>query len=332
MKLYKQVLTNFSNQLGKPFEKATEEDILRHNEGKSQSTKNYRIVVLRDFYRWHLNLDDHKPLPKFIRRIKPRKIKKNDIKYRQRVISEEEFQRLLDFATSQIHKAGIELLWATGGRKEAIQTIQSDGVTYDGEYTRITFVKDKTTEREYPYPGRLKHLLLWAEELQPFKGQKGKPLFAVSQHIRDKAGNIIETRYKQVHDQYLYIVIKRLCKRAGLRHIRTHDFRHTWITNQLKNGMPITHICSLAGLEKNSDVLKIYDHNKTKDYEEWMKDKKSEIKPTYELLEKQKETLEKKHEKKIEALKEVLQIVTDNMSGLANADLRKDLKDILAQI
>ena len=47
--------------------------------------------------------------------------------------------------------------------------------------------------------------------------------------------------------------------RAGIRHIKPHDFRHTWITNRLKE-MPEALVKKQAGLTKSSRMLEVYSH------------------------------------------------------------------------
>ena len=311
--LYRENLGYLQKQLGdRSFKQATENDILSILKDKAPATRNNRVVIYRDFYRWCFNVKDHQPLPDCITRIKPVKIQIDDIKYRDRIITEEEYQKLLSYADKPIYKAILELLWIAGGRAVASQSIYSNGVWYDGEYTHVVLPQSKSATREIIHPDRAEHLLLWSEELQPFKEQKRKPLFAV----RKKGTG--EEEYQQVNSQYTGNFLRRLCIKAHMRHLKPHDFRHTHITKMLKDGVPETHVKTLAGFSKSTEMLKIYDHNRLKDYEDWLKDKKKESKPTYQLLEKQKKTLEEKHEKEISHLKEQVELMNNAL---------KDIKD-----
>lgn len=302
LKLYRVNLQYLEKALGnKSFKDATENDILETIKNKSPATKNNRLIVYRDFYRWLFNLDRQEPLPQFLKRLNLVRISKDDIEYRQKIISEAEYNKLLDFAFNPMYKAIIETLWITGGRKGAVQSIKSDGVSYDGKYTRIILWTSKTETREVIYPDRAEHLLLWAESLQPFRGEKGKPLFATKKNGADGEN------YKQINDQFAYNFLQRIAKNAGIRSIRPHDFRHTKISAMLKDGVPETHVKTLLGFTKNTDMLRIYDHNRLKDYEEWMMDHETDSKPTYQLLEKQKKTLEEKHDKEINKLQETME-------------------------
>jgi len=303
LKLYEMNLSFLIKELkGRSFKEATEQDILNIIKGKKPATKNSRLITYRDFYRWLYKLDEHQPLPKFIRRLKPGKIRCDDIEYREKVISENDYEKLLNYAKDPMQKAILEAFWITGGRRMAVQTIKSDGVWYDGEFTHVILWTSKSIAREVIYENRAEHLLLWSESLQPFKGKKGKPLFVVRKKGIDRE------EYKQINDQYTYVFLNRLAKRAGInRKMTAHDFRHSRCTKMLKDGVPETHVKTLLGFEKNTAMLRIYDHNKLKDYEEWLEDKKQGSKPTYQLLEKQKKTLEEKHEKEISNLQQEMQ-------------------------
>jgi len=304
LKKYEVDLTRVSKFINKDFKKATEKDILDFLKVYQQATRNGFITELRCFYRYLYNLEENERLPDCIRRIKTSIIKKDDIKYRERVINIEEYDKLLKYANQPIHKAIIETLWITGGRRNAIQSIKSDGVFYDGEFTHVILSESKTETREFIHEDRAEHLLLWVEEMQPFKGKEGKPLFAVKvKGTKDE--------FKQVNQKYANKFLKRICKKIPdiKRKITPHDFRHTKCTNMLKEGIPETHVKTLLGFTKNTDMLKIYDHNRLKDYEEWLKDRKKETKPLYETLEKKNEILEEKYQKEIDYLKEQMEFL-----------------------
>ena len=111
-------------------------------------------------------------------------------------------------------------------------------------------------------------------------------------------------------ERWIHISYKEFLKFfASKEKITPHDFRHTCITNHCKNGTPETHIKSIMGLKKNTEVLRIYDHNKTKAYEEYLRKKGLETKPTYELLVEQKKTLEEKHQKQIDGIMKMMEIL-----------------------
>jgi site-specific recombinase XerD len=307
--LYQVSLEYLAADLKKPFKQATEDDILSHLEKYKQRTKNRHIILFRDFYRWLYNLDEGEKLPDCIRKIKPRTIDIDDMKYAEKIITPEEYHLLLDHCNKPMQKAILEALWSFGARKEEIEMMRVGDVSYDGKDTKAVLRVSKTETREVIIENRAEHLLKWVESLCPYYGQKDKPLFVV------KWGG----EYKQIGLNYAWDLLDDLCTKAKMRHIKPHDFRHTCTTNHLKNGTPETHIKTLMGWKKNSNMLRVYDHNKIKDYKEWLDRKRSQTKPTYELLAKQKEELETSHEKQLQALNERLKRNEDSMSQLLEA-------------
>ena len=221
----------------------------------------------------------------------------------------------------------METLYLFGVRESELLSMNAKDVEYDGVFTRITVRDSKTKPREVIHKGRCDYLMSYFENYQIYKNNPKAPLWS------NQNGN-------RMTDAGMLYLIRSATKKADIkRKITPHDFRHTSISNDKAKGVPNTHIETKHGLTHGTAMWRIYDHNKNTHYEKYLKEKEGETKPTYELLEKQKETLEKKHEveitdqkRQIEALKEVLQVVADNMSGLANANLRKNLKEILDQI
>lgn len=179
----------------------------------------------------------------------------------------------------------------------------------DGEFTRITARKSKTKPRDVVYKGRLDHLMTYVESYQPYKGQKGKPLWVGRGGERFSKRGVLN-------------MVERVSKYAGLeRRVNNHDFRHSSITNDLKNGVPTTHVETKHGLVHGSLVIQRYDHNKTKQFEDWLKNNRGRQEAdTYEALKIQKETIEKQHQKEIdnmkqqiEAMQQALKKITDSM-------------------
>ena len=297
-----QPLSNSMNH--KSFKETTREDIENYlmtgqkkNEYK-QSSKNSKIPILRDFYRWLFDLEEYDPLPDCIRKIKPRFFEKDPIKEAEKVISPEEYAILMENASKPIHRAILEAFWITGGRKEEIQTIRVGDVTFDGKYTRVIVRISKTKSREVIYPGRAEHLLKWSETLCPYVGQKNMPLFVVNH-----AGK----GYTHINRSYAWDVVNSLAKKVGIKHINVHAFRHTRASKLLADGVPETNIKTLMGWSKSSQMLKIYDHNGIKEVEEHFNERNTRVKPTYDLLEKQKQELETKHEQEIARVKAELE-------------------------
>lgn len=296
IRVYRLNLEYLDKAIKKPYKEMTREDIEDFLDGYKQSSKNTSILLFRDFFRWLYNLEDDEPLPDVIRKIKPRNIERDDVAYAERVITEEEYTLLLDNCNKPMHKAILEAFWITGGRKGEIQTILVKDVSYDGNDTKVVIRESKSKTRVVVNPGRAEHLMKWKESLCPVRENPDAPLFVT----------LWNGANKPLGRCFTWELVDGLCKKAKLRGICVHDFRHTYATRLLKQGVPDTHIKTLLGWAKNSNMLKVYDHNSIKDYQEWLDKRRVTTPPTFELLRKQKDELESKHEKQIQNLNERL--------------------------
>ena len=311
--VYRMDLSALDKKIKKPFKQMKQEDIEYFLDEYKQGTKNHYIPLFRAFFRWLYTLEEDDTLPDVIRRIKPRAIKKDEIAFSERVITPEEYNAIIEGCNKPMHRALIESLWISGARKEEIQNIQVGDVSYDGHYTTIKLRVSKTNTREVIHPGRAEHLLKWRETLSPFHDKPDELLFQT----------YLEGKYKPIDTSYTWEVLDAVCKRLHMRHVKVHDFRHTRATMLLREGIPDTHVKTLLGWTKNSSMLRVYDHNKIKDVKEWMDRKNRNIKPTYELLEKQKNELETKHERELQALKKQVTGIEQEMRKLLRESDKK---------
>ena len=313
------ILQTLDKKLNKPFKKATEEDLREYFKGYKESSRDSRINHLKIFYRWLFNLEKGDRLPDCIRNIRPTpyRIKRGrgDIELREHRITPNEYQRIIDCANTQMHKALLETLYHYGPRISELLSMNANDACYDGTITKVTFRESKTQARDAVYNGRLNYLMTWVESYQPFKGMKDKPLW-----VDHRTNN----RYAK---RSALGVLHRICQRAGISRKKLHDFRHSSISNDRDAGIPITHIETNHGLTHGSLMMKIYDHNKTSDYEEYLKKKNNETPATYEALRKQKQTLEEKHEKEIVNLKIAGTILYDAVKLMLDETMQEVLKN-----
>ena len=301
------ILTKFSNHLNKPFKEAAEKDVLEFLIMYKDSTRDNIIATLRKFYKKLFDLDNGDKLPKCIRNIRPvGKKKRDDINYRERVITEDEYQRLLDHARTPMHKAMIETLYLFGVRASELLSMNATDAVYDGEFTKITVRESKTKTREVPYRGRANLLMAYVESYQPFKGQKGKPLWVGQNNGKFSQRGMLN-------------LMERTSRYAGLdRRVNNHDFRHTSISRDRANGVPDTFIEIKHGLVHGSLMMSVYDHNKTKGYEEYLQGKGGKTEQTYETLKQQKEQLEQEKDNEISQLKSKVDMMTNMMQQITD--------------
>jgi len=313
------ILETLDKKINKPFKKTTQQDILTYLNDYKPNSRDSRINHLKIFYRWLFNLEKEDKLPDCIRNIRPTPYRlkriKGDVAIKDRRITLNEYHKMLDYANTVMHKALIETLYHFGPRISELLSMNSNDVIYDGEITKVTFRESKTQARDAVYYGRLNHLMNWVESYQPFKGEKYKPLWV--DHRTNK-------RYCK---RSALGLVHRICKRAGIQRRKLHDFRHSSISNDRDNGISITHIETNHGLVHGSLMMKIYDHNKTIDYVEYLRKKNNETPATYESLEKQKELLEEKHEKEIQSLKLLGRILFDTVNTIIDETMLETIKN-----
>jgi len=331
-----QVLRSYLSKLKtKPLEKTKEQDIINYLSKFNETTFSPRLSIIRKFYRYTLKIDDN-TLPPFLKRIKLKsnlKIRrKREILYREKLVSDEKYHQLIDHAKTYQHKAIIETFKLFGLRNSELRNMKINGVTYNNGLTKITIPKSKTTPRESIYDGRAEHLLTWIENYHPNRIDKNSYVFT-------------SINNKQYTSPGIYLILRRTAELAKLKPIKPHDLRHTYITNARKNGIPDTHIENNTGLIQHSDMIKVYDHNQIKDYEEWLIQRQQDTKPTYESLKKQKQELETKQQKEIEELKKKMVTIDDiapliielfkkagkNIEDIKQENLYKNLKFLKEQ-
>lgn len=75
-------------------------------------------------------------------------------------------------------------------------------------------------------------------------------------------GDDVPITYHQI-----YIRNNNYCKKAGLRHIRIHDFRHSCASALISAAAPITAVSNYLGHSETTETLETYTHLVKKDYE-----------------------------------------------------------------
>lgn len=313
----KPTLNKFLREIQKPIKKITETDIINFLNNYKSSTRNSLLSSLRNFLQWHYNLDKKDKLPDCIKRIqfigKKQEHRNGEfLKKRERIVHPNEYIKLIETATDIKHKAIIETLYLYGIRVSEMLSMTSDGIKEQDGLTVITVWKSKTQARDVPINEYPQYLLEWYHTYQPFRNQKDKPLW-----VSNYSGNINQTIKKNSINRLL----ERLTKRASMeKHISPHDFRHTSISRDLVNGMPQTLIETKYGLIHGTRQLQVYDHNQTKELEEYLTKQPIDNPETYQSLKKVKETLEQKHENEIDDLKEEIK------------NMKKDLETYSAMV
>ncbi len=309
-------LGKFLRYLNKNPKLATEKDIKNYLTGYKPSTQKNLIAVLKPFYRWLLKKDN----PDCVKNFK-RKIKHDDIQYRERVITDLEYDRILKCASNPRDRAIIETLYLFGVRVSELLSMQSHTTVYDGELTKITIEDSKSKERDVYIKGRASYLMEYVESFQPFRNIANKPLWVGYKNNRLNRVSVLD-------------MIKSCTKKAGIdRKITVHDFRHTSISHDRDMGMPSSHIETKHGLRHGSPMVGYYDHNKEGQFKEYLKNRNEEVEPTYEVLKQKTEEIQElktqlaEHQKFINAFKKM----TESYHSLPD-DVKKELEKKAKQV
>jgi site-specific recombinase XerD len=301
------ILGNFEKHINKSFKQATEEDtrsfIARYENTVSKDTVK---TVLRVFFSWIYDLDNGDDLPECVRWIKFRtrrqKNREENIDYRDYIITEEEYQKLIFVASDIRHKAVLETLWIFGPRKSELCSMNANDIEDTGDSIIVTFRESKTKKRRVPCIEYPQYLLQWYDT-HPYKNQKGKPLWL--SRNRNKKYDMQRMKPDSINK-----LLKRLQKYAGIerKRLAPHDFRHTAISRDLANGMPDTHIETKYGLVHGTNVIRVYDHNGPVELLDWLHSNtpNDERPMTYDALERQKKQLEHEQQKAVNELENEL--------------------------
>jgi site-specific recombinase XerD len=321
---YRRVLKALNKDINKKsFRNATESDIQNHLSHYAPSTRNTRIPMIKVFYRWLYNLDEYDKPPECVRRIKKSKkaSNKDEINYRERTITEIEYDRIIDFTPRLVQKAITETFYNFGTRLSELHSMKSQDVKYEEGITKITIRESKTKTRDIIYEGRSEYLLKYYETYYPYKNQKNKPLWVFGKQNKPYTKSGIER------------FIGRISKRAINEYKTPHDFRHTSVTNARANNVPLPHIESNYGYTHGSSMMKIYDHNKTKDYEEWLRKRTKKIEPSFTVQKKLYEKVTIKQQKQINELKEKIEILEKNVMPIDNDEkVKKHIYQVLKEM
>lgn len=159
----------------------------------------------------------------------------------------EEFNQFIKYVPNGLYRIYFEFLFWTGCRRSEAACVHKDWITADGKVTfyrslRISDRKEHATKNGKVRTIQLDPVLF--EHIKPLLDLPGIYLFGGDTPIqRSTADN-----YKA-----------RAIKMANVKHIRTHDFRHSHVSILLDNGISTKAIAERIGDEEQT-VLHTYAH------------------------------------------------------------------------
>ena len=300
------VLTKFGESVNKPFKAITKNDLKEYLTNYKPSSQDLRIVVTKKFYTWLYN----GKIPEWIQTFKPRGQKAKDregalIKGREKIITPEEYQKMLDACLRLEHKAILETLYIYGCRAGELVSMNATDIKEEDDMVTITIRESKTKIRDIPSKEDPQYLLDWYTTYQPYREQKDKPLWVTGCN---------RTQGQRLTKHGILTIIKRAKDRAGIKkNVTTHSFRHTAITRDRANGMPHSLLEVKYGWVHGSMMVRVYDHSATEELKNFLRGKVIHQRDTYRNLKRERETIIKKQQKEISELKNRMDLLAENL-------------------
>jgi len=306
VKAEKSTLRNLAKHLrNKPFKNATTDDLQSFfhpipNRGSKDIYANHLI----QFYRWLLQLK-RRERPEIMDwydyQTKREKDKHRDPNHKENnFITPTDYKKIIQTSTSLQDKALFETYYLSGARLSEVLSMTIKDITDNGEYVEITVNESKTKPRKIPLEEHPEHLLRWKEN-HILKDKPDNPLW-------------INKQYTQLSPTGVHDKFKSLLKKAQIhKPFKIHSFRKTRayiMFNNDEKRYTDKEISLFFGwsLGEMSNRREEYDLSNYDDLLDKVKQTVTRPK-TYDQLQHEKDTLEKKYDKKISKLEEDLQRV-----------------------
>lgn len=238
--------------------------------GQAKTSISRKISSLKSFYRWAM-LDGHVEKDAAYYLIAPKKPKRHPV-----YLSERESALLLECCSSGDgindikRRVIVKLLYYCGLRARELTRLKIVQIENDirGEPVRLRVIGKRDKERVVPIPEPMrKDIKRWLGhryQLRDFnyaiKYQRNAEYIHSTFMFPSPTG--LELSYESLSK-----MVKRACKKAGIeKNVTPHALRHTYATNLLRRGVPITTIKDALGHE-SIETTQIYVHVEQKELE-----------------------------------------------------------------
>ena len=177
-----------------------------------------------------------------------RQTEKKEQKIRDKLVTHEEFTKLLNGTSSIRTKALIAVTYESGCRKGEIFSLRfKDIVRRENHW--VLRVEGKTGVRTVPIVSSIPYVKAWIQ-LHPDRQNENQYLF-----VNNRGGEI-----KPLHPQGFNTTLSKLSKKLKLRRIHPHMLRHTRLTNLAEEGLGEFQMKSFAGWTSDSKMAAKYIH------------------------------------------------------------------------
>lgn len=248
------VVFSLARKLGKSLAEADEADIKRtitemEAAGLADWTVQDQRVIIRHFYRWLRKTKHYPPEVEWIT-LKPVK----SVRRPEDLLTQEEIKKLIDYATSPLHRAFIAVLYETGCRVGELMSLQIKHVILENPGFSFT-VNGKTGTRRLRIIPSAPYLAEWLN-LHPEFDNPEAPLW----YSKAKGRSIL---YPTILKS-----LKVTAERAGIaKRVNPHSFRHARATYAAKK-LTEAEMKALFGWTQSSKMAGVYVHLSGRDTED----------------------------------------------------------------
>lgn len=246
MKTYNFYLTDFFENINRPFEQVTTNDIriylyeTQKRTGISNRTLDGKRLVINTFmdWCWKEGYIPNNPCAS----IKPIKFEEKP----REPLSNMELEIVRDACENYRDKAMIELFYSTGCRLSEMVNLKISDI-------------DFTSKEVHLFGKGSKHRTSYLNAKAEYMLKKYFELERPKESISDSVFVIFRKPYNEMHKESIYARIKAIQKRSGIeRSLFPHLLRHTMATDALNRGMNVAEVKEILGHEK-LDTTMIYD-------------------------------------------------------------------------
>jgi len=226
-----QALRTLGLFINKPYEKATQKDIIgfvKHlRKKRKESTVTAYKISIRTFYKWMHGIKEKHKFPPIVdhellvpERV-PNKIKRTDLP------TKEVIQKMVTACTNIRAKAIVMCSMEGGLRGGELASINVGGVEFDNYGCKLNIEESKTKVRPVRLIESTPYIQEWLSQ-HPFKHKPKIPLFCGTGAFKGK----------RVKTQSINDIIKRAARSAGIpMRVHTHLLRHVSVTRANREGL-----------------------------------------------------------------------------------------------
>lgn len=222
---------------GKPFRPKDDKEIPGYTETivdhivsiKADSSRQNMKVHIREFYKWLYGVKKKHEFPKIVADERLRPVRAESTKKASDLLTEEEFQLMLNACYDIQDEATLMVLKESGGRAGELVSANVGSVEFDDYGCKIYTEKSKSEKRYIRLVDSCPYLKAWLN-IHPFRNEPDKPLF-IGKHAF--FGN-------RLRNSGLLQRVQAIGKRAGIKkRIYSHLFRTMAITNLARKGFSL---------------------------------------------------------------------------------------------